>query len=331
MKMGFILFLLLIIKSTYSPAAGLNGQDSIPSHIPSSSCFIFNPKPENQILFRTTCSATRTKASSPLVVIDGIITENEKLANFNPDDIISITILKETAACALYGYRAASGVIIIETKQAQNKRFVVEDIFDGRAIPGTTISFVSSVSRKDTLVFVANDTGAVTSDKIKKGRQYEVTVSSIGYKTQHQILKIDSNRDQKIFLERDIKNCAEVVVTTQAFGRCCRCGCTASCVIIKSIKLPTPKNDLINLKTYPNPSQRGRKVNIEFNCDKDNDLNMRILSQDGKLLLGKSIRVSQGINVVQVDIDDRWIAGVYFIQLTNKSSKLVDQDKIVIY
>lgn len=329
MKLRFVFFLLLIVEFTNSPAAGVIGQDSVPSHIISSSCFIFNPKPENQTLIRLRCLPTKINVS-PLIVIDGIITENEKLADLKPDDIESITILKETAACGLYGYREASGVIIIETKQAQNKRFIVEDIFDGRAIPGTTISFVSSGNKKDTQVFVANDSGVVTTDKIKKGGEYEMTISSIGYRTQHQILKIDGKRDQKIFLERDFKNCAEVVIAASG-GRFCRCPGTAFCVIQRSMKVPVLNIGVINLKTYPNPSQRGSKVNIQFSSEKDTDLNMRIIGQDGKMLMGKSIKVNQGINRMQVDIYDRWVAGVYFIQLTNQSSKLVNQDKIVIY
>ncbi len=54
-------------------------------------------------------------SSSPLYIIDG--TPTNTLANFNPGDIESISILKDAAATSIYGSRAANGVVIITTKQ----------------------------------------------------------------------------------------------------------------------------------------------------------------------------------------------------------------------
>lgn len=51
----------------------------------------------------------------PLYVIDGMITTANR--DFNPNDIESIQILKDASAAAIYGSRAANGVIIITTKK----------------------------------------------------------------------------------------------------------------------------------------------------------------------------------------------------------------------
>ncbi len=73
-------------------------------------------------------------ASEPLIVIDGVATSNEEfsqiaednssssnlLATINPDDIESVTVLKDAAAAALYGSRAANGVILITTKSGSS-------------------------------------------------------------------------------------------------------------------------------------------------------------------------------------------------------------------
>ena len=74
------------------------------------------------------------KASNePLYVIDGVATtsteyssiaeENESssniLSSINPNDIESITVLKDAAAAALYGSRAANGVVVITTKSGK--------------------------------------------------------------------------------------------------------------------------------------------------------------------------------------------------------------------
>lgn len=63
--------------------------------------------------------------NEPLYVIDGIpISGNSSgntsaLANINPSDIVSMEVLKDASATAIYGTRAANGVILITTKQGQ--------------------------------------------------------------------------------------------------------------------------------------------------------------------------------------------------------------------
>ena len=51
----------------------------------------------------------------PLVVIDGVITDY--FPKFTPDEVESITILKDATAAAVYGVRAAAGVILVTTKR----------------------------------------------------------------------------------------------------------------------------------------------------------------------------------------------------------------------
>lgn len=55
--------------------------------------------------------------ANPLYVIDGLVTTANR--DFNPNDIESIQILKDAAAAAIYGSRAANGVIIITTKKGR--------------------------------------------------------------------------------------------------------------------------------------------------------------------------------------------------------------------
>ena len=62
---------------------------------------------------------------APLLVIDGVprfgtnSSEGEmRLSDLNPDDIESISVLKDGAAAAVYGARAANGVILVQTKRA---------------------------------------------------------------------------------------------------------------------------------------------------------------------------------------------------------------------
>lgn len=63
-----------------------------------------------------------TQDNSPLYVIDGFPMEDPETAGINPDDIASITVLKDASATAIYGSRAANGVIVIETKKGKQGR-----------------------------------------------------------------------------------------------------------------------------------------------------------------------------------------------------------------
>lgn len=58
-----------------------------------------------------------TQSNSPLYVVDGFPIENFGSASLSPEDIASITVLKDADATSVYGSRAANGVIVIETKQ----------------------------------------------------------------------------------------------------------------------------------------------------------------------------------------------------------------------
>ncbi|NND35112.1 MAG: SusC/RagA family TonB-linked outer membrane protein, partial [Saprospiraceae bacterium] len=53
---------------------------------------------------------------SPLILVDGVPMDLERI---NPSDIASVNVLKDASAAAVYGARAAFGVILIETKQGK--------------------------------------------------------------------------------------------------------------------------------------------------------------------------------------------------------------------
>lgn len=65
-------------------------------------------------------------SNTPLIVIDGFPVDNTNLsgmenplASINPNDIESVTVLKDASATAIYGSRASNGVIIITTKKGR--------------------------------------------------------------------------------------------------------------------------------------------------------------------------------------------------------------------
>lgn len=64
-------------------------------------------------------------ATEPLYVIDGAFS-NGGLSSLNPNDIESIEVLKDGASAAIYGSRAANGVVLITTKRGKSGKPVVE-------------------------------------------------------------------------------------------------------------------------------------------------------------------------------------------------------------
>jgi len=80
--------------------------------------------------------------SDPLILVDGV---EQSLSNVNPNDIASISILKDAASCAIYGNRGANGVILVTTKTAkQGKINVTYSGFFSYDQPANLVKFVSN-------------------------------------------------------------------------------------------------------------------------------------------------------------------------------------------
>jgi TonB-linked SusC/RagA family outer membrane protein len=63
---------------------------------------------------------TTMSTNDPLVIVDGI---PGTLTNIAPEDVKDIQVLKDAASAAIYGSRAAAGVILVTTKRARNNEF----------------------------------------------------------------------------------------------------------------------------------------------------------------------------------------------------------------
>lgn len=71
-----------------------------------------------ELLIRGT--GTFSAGTSPLLVVDGLPIEGS-INDLNPQDIKSVNVLKDAAAAAIYGARAANGIIVVTTKNAKTK------------------------------------------------------------------------------------------------------------------------------------------------------------------------------------------------------------------
>ncbi|WP_346066729.1 SusC/RagA family TonB-linked outer membrane protein [Sphingobacterium siyangense] len=80
-----------------------------------------SPRPGNEGLNLSIRGASSVNGSKPLIVIDGVPALNDySFLNLNSDDIENISVLKDGAA-AIYGSRAANGVLLVTTKKGKGK------------------------------------------------------------------------------------------------------------------------------------------------------------------------------------------------------------------
>lgn len=86
---------------------------------------------------------------NPLIVVDDFPYEGN-LSNLNPNDVESITILKDAAAASIWGARAANGVVVITTKKSRyNQRITVEVNANLKLINKPDLNYIPTMSSSD--------------------------------------------------------------------------------------------------------------------------------------------------------------------------------------
>lgn len=94
--------------------------------------------PGAEILIRVRGGGSITQDNSPLYIVDGVQVENA-LSVISPQDIASIDVLKDASTTAIYGARAANGVVIITTKAGRTGKTQIayNGTFGWRELPKT--------------------------------------------------------------------------------------------------------------------------------------------------------------------------------------------------
>jgi iron complex outermembrane receptor protein len=121
-----------------------------------------NGEPGGGAQIRVRGGTSITASNDPLYVVDGVPLQNESsvaggiaiggsaalnrspLNSLNPNDIASITVLKDASATAIYGSRGANGVVLIETKRGQAGNSTIEyEAYVGAAQAARKLNFLS--------------------------------------------------------------------------------------------------------------------------------------------------------------------------------------------
>lgn len=108
-------------------------------------------------------------SSTPLFIIDGIQSSSRAIMAMNPNDIESISILKDAAATSIYGSRAANGVVFVTTKAGSyNERasVTIRSQYGMSTLANTSI--YENMMNGDELKDFWVRSGILTPDYIKK-------------------------------------------------------------------------------------------------------------------------------------------------------------------
>ena len=134
--------------------------------------------------------------SDPLYVLDGVPYDGN-ISDLNPNDIESITVLKDAASCALYGNRASNGVILITSKKGKNGKMQ----FEFRANLGTYNRGISEYSTMNANQFMEASWMDLRNSRITAG---DDAATAAAYATNNLIserlyLNIYNKADNELF------------------------------------------------------------------------------------------------------------------------------------
>ncbi|WDF69531.1 TonB-dependent receptor plug domain-containing protein [Sphingobacterium oryzagri] len=110
----------------------------------------------------------------PLIVLDGVAVTNQQIGDIQPDNIESISVLRDASSVAVYGSRGADGVILITTKakaagvgKKTDMEYTDDDVFfiDGRPVSKNQFTAVPKEQIKNI---------SVNGDAKKAGRRVEI-------------------------------------------------------------------------------------------------------------------------------------------------------------
>jgi len=149
--------------------------------------------------------ASLNASNDPLIVIDGVPVESNGLSGsanllntINPNDIESMSVLKDASATALYGSRASNGVIIITTKKGATG--AVKFNFNTQASIGAVAKYVDVLSG-DEIRSIVTANAAATGDN-----RYKNLLGTANTDWQKEIYRAAFGFDNNLSASGSIKN-----------------------------------------------------------------------------------------------------------------------------
>ena len=297
---------------------------------------------QNQVLgnplkpcrFVIRCAVTiAPTATEPLLVVDGVPYDSfASLKQIDSSDIASVEMLKDSAASAIFGCRAARGVLLITTKSASLRSVKILDEEDRQPIPRATVRFVS-LDNRDTLHFSADDSGFISVSKLNRNKRYEVTISSAGY--QSLIKKINwediASKGEEWMLSRNYVTTQDAVISyIQCFKKrisCCILGYTR---YVKHRAITAVEKNENKIKTFPNPVRPGQAITIEHHIETAEKISLQIFNAAGTAMGIWNMQANKGVNQFRFTSGQHWASGTYFFRILYANGRVAASGQIII-
>lgn len=123
--------------------------------------------------------ATLNNQSKPLYVVDGVPVKEEDFKSLNPNDISTVTVLKDDSAAAVYGNRASNGVVVIKTNNGVQQNLTEKELKQKiKEIDKITTPIVVEPNNEDYDNFVEN---AFESPKTAPLSTFSIDVDNASY------------------------------------------------------------------------------------------------------------------------------------------------------
>lgn len=124
-----------------------------------------------------------TASSAPLYVIDGVVGANIELVA--PDDIVSMDVMKDASSTAIYGSRAANGVILVTTKRGKAGKPVLA--YSGYAAIERVANRVNVLSAAEHKQFVADNGLTVAASETGFDTDWQDEITRTGVSHNHNL------------------------------------------------------------------------------------------------------------------------------------------------
>jgi len=275
---------------------------------------------------------------SPLVVIDNVVQEKEiRLDSLNPEQIRSITVLKDESAERKYGIQGRDGVLEIRTKTLEGVK--VEDLVERiKEVNIQNLEKVKSENREIKKIIV--DGYALSSDQVKKVTGEEIVEEEI------KPIEVKLSAPKKVLGEVTVTARSKPVVAEKIAGlqsvklepveESKKEKIVLDEVVVvgfakKAEALSAPKKETSPATLpviYPNPA--GSRVTMQLPADNQaSDVQIRLMDMSGRAFgVYQKVNVQKGSNTVSLDVSSLK-TGQYIIQVTGVGLQKAQAYKLI--
>jgi TonB-linked SusC/RagA family outer membrane protein len=157
--------------------------------------------------------------NNPLWVVDGVVVDAGGIGYINQSDIESIEVLKDAASAAIYGTRAAGGVILVTTKQGRaGKTRVTYNGYYGTSAPANTLKLLNAtqyaVLRNESAVAAGKDIVFPDVSSLGVGTDWQKAIFNYNAPSySHEVSMSGGNEKSTFYLSAGIENKDGIVAT----------------------------------------------------------------------------------------------------------------------